>query len=484
MKKPQNIVAREEEKQLLNRIFHSSNPEFLAVYGRRRVGKTFLIRNFFRNKGFFFEITGSIHTTTRVQLDNFHAEYSALFDEEKDSNPPKTWREAFRRLKKSLETIKSNQKIILFFDELPWLASPRSGFLSALDYFWNRHLSDMPNVLLIVSGSAASWMIKNVINNTGGLYGRLSAQLRLLPFTLAESKEYLEHRGISLSLKQVTEIYMVTGGVPKYLSYLEPGLSSTQNIHKLCFTAQSPLLTEFYKLYTSLFQKAEAHMRIVRILADKRHGMARGELIKQAKLTISGRTSQVLQELEESGFISAQRQIGKIHRNIHYYLSDEYTFFYLNWIEEEKSSLLNGVEKDYWIKRHSLPKWKSWSGFAFETLCLKHESKIKDALKIGGVATTSGYWQLSENGKKQIEVDLVIERADQCINLCEIKFHQGEFTVTKVYAQSLAKKKHLFCESTQTKSALFTTLITPFGMKDTPHAQQEVDHQITLEDLF
>ncbi|NGX39687.1 MAG: hypothetical protein KR126chlam1_01020 [Chlamydiae bacterium] len=222
-KKAEILVGRREEKEILDRLYRSNKAEFLAIYGRRRVGKTFLVREFFKGKGIYFEVTGSFNTQTKEQLENFHVEHCALFKNASSPLRPKSWREAFQQLIENIKKLKTDQKVILFFDELPWLATSRSGFLSALDYAWNRHLSSMSNVFLIVSGSAASWMLNKVINNTGGLYGRLSAHLRLLPFNLAEVEEYLIAHGIDLPRKQICEIYMVTGGIPKYLSYLEGG---------------------------------------------------------------------------------------------------------------------------------------------------------------------------------------------------------------------------------------------------------------------
>lgn len=484
MNKFGEVIGRKEEKRILGKLYQSQSAEFLAIYGRRRVGKTYLVRNYFRGKGVFFEVTGSYNIKTKEQLENFHAEYVALFDREGYEGAPKTWREAFERLRKSVEKIDGNQKVVLFFDELPWLASARSGFLAAIDYAWNRHFSAMPNVLLIVSGSAASWMISHVVNNTGGLYGRLSGHLRLLPFTLAETEEYLENRKVHLTRKQICEIYMVTGGVPKYLSYLEGGFSALQHIHSLCFTPQSPLLTEFHKLYRSLFQNAETHLLIMRTLAAKRHGMSRLELLKSAKIANSGRSTSVLRELEESGFIASLPEVGKKSRDSHYHLNDEYTLFYLQWIEPVKGMLLKGVEKEYWIKRQADPSWKSWAGFAFESLCLKHIGGIKAGLQIGGVSTSSGYWKFDEKGKKQVEVDLVIDRADQCMNLCEIKFCNEEYSLTKGYTEELGRKKAFFQEKTKTRKGLFMTLITPFGAKENEHFHSIIDQQLTLEALF
>ncbi len=476
------LIGREPEIEVLDRLYHSKNAEFLAIYGRRRVGKTFLVTQYCKNKGIFFEITGAPNASTKEQLLNFYDEYCSLFNKKK--NPPKTWSEAFKDLREALSDISSSQKVILFFDELPWLASTKSRFLQALDYNWNRHFSRMPNVLLIVCGSSAFWMVSQIINNKGGLYGRLSAHLRITPFSLATTEKYLISRGIHLPRSQICEIYMITGGVPKYLSYLEPGHSAAQCIHALCFSLQSPLAGEFYKLYHSLFKNPAPHFSIVQALAKRHYGMMRSDLLKEAKLANTGRTSEILIELIESGFITLVPEIGKQLREARYYLSDEYSLFYLNWIEPVKTTLLQGVEPNYWLQYQNTQSWRIWAGYAFENLCLKHLIKIKDALRIGGVITTAGYWKSKKDGKKEAEIDLVIDRADQSINLCEIKFHNDLFEMDLSYAKEIQRKKEIFRSRTGTRKALFTTLITSFGAIKNSHYLSSIDNQITLENLF
>lgn len=299
---------------------------------------------------------------------------------------------------------------------------------------------------------------------------------------MAETESYFHAKGIDLPRKQICEIYMATGGVSKYLSYVSPGLSSAQVIHALCFTPQSPLLTEFHKLYRSLFRKAKIHLKIVEALAKKRRGIKRSELLKLTKLPSNGKTTEILRELEESGFILTIPELNKTKKDMFYYLYDEYTLFYLSWIAPEKSALLNGVEKDHWIKRQSAASWKSWSGFAFEALCFKHIKELKEHLRIGSVSTKAGYWKLSDNGKKVIEIDLVIDRADQCANLCEIKFSNELFVISKAYSDELRAKKIAFQK--QNKKALFTTMITPHGVKENSAYFSCVDHQLTLDALF
>lgn len=476
-----SIIGREEEIELLEKLYNSEQAEFLAIYGRRRVGKTYLVTEYFKAKGIFFEMTGSVTASTKEQLLRFHYEFCGFFKNE-HKKPPKNWEEAFYRLKEGLDSLKGAQKIVLFFDELPWLAKPRSKFLSALDYFWNRHFSRMPQILLIVSGSSASWMINEILNNKGGLYGRLSAHLRLRPFTLSETERFLVSKGLHLTKKQICEIYMVTGGVPKYLSFLKPSSSAAQCIQSLCFNPQSPLITEFHKLFHSLFKHPEPHIAIIRALALKRRGMEREELLKTTKLKKGGHLSQVLKELEESDFITLLYEKGKTARLAKYMLSDEYSLFYLQWIDPIKSAILRGDENDYWIKRSNSSEWLSWAGFAFESVCMKHTQQIKNGLKIGGVATQSSYWKSKGENKK--EIDLVIDRADQCINLCEIKFCNAPYQVTTSYAKDLQTKKEAYRKTTGTRKALFTTLITPYGAVVNLPYQSAVDQQLTIDELF
>lgn len=480
----ETIVGRKEEMALLEQLYQSSQAEFLAIYGRRRIGKTYLITEYFRDRGIFFEITGSPTATLEEQLLRFHHEFCGLFRREDGLAPPKNWQEAFFRLKDAVGLLQNNQKIVLFFDELPWLAKSKSKFLSALDYFWNRHFSRMPQVLLIVSGSSASWMIHQILNNKGGLYGRLSAHIRLKPFSLGEVEQFLQLKNVQLTRKQLCEIYMATGGVPKYLSFIRPAESSSQCIQNLCFKPQSPLIGEFHKLYHSLFLHPEPHIEIIKVLARRRHGMLRKELLEAAKLPSSGQSSKILRELEESDFITVINEIGKTRREARYALNDEYSLFYLNWIEPIKSSILRGDEVDYWMKRQGTAEWLVWAGFAFESLCLKHVNKIKDALKIGGVSTQTGYWKSYVDGKKESEIDLVLDRADQCINLGEIKFCNVPYVMTKSYARELQIKKEIFRERTKTKKALFTTLITPYGAVKNPAYLSVIDNQLIIDELF
>lgn len=481
------IIGRDKEKEILDQILLSREATFLAVYGRRRIGKTYLIKNFFKNRGIFFHLTGIQEAAMDAQLQNFAVEFSDVFLKGKEQETPKNWFAAFQLLRREVEKIPKKTKVILFFDELPWLSSPRSSFLQALEHLWNRYLSDMANVILIVCGSAASWMIDHVLHHKGGLHGRVTKEMRLLPFTLAETEEFLKERLIVLNRKQIIELYMCLGGVAKYLSYVERGKSVPQLVGELCFSYNAPLISEFHKLYRSLFQNYQEHVLIVKALADSRSGLSYQELVKNTGLPTGGTLTKKLDELQQSGFITEISLFEEGKKNVRYLLIDEYSLFYLTWDSGISALELQSRHADYWSKQRNSQLWKSWSGHAFETLCLKHIEGIKKELGLGAVQTRLSKWRyLPPKGSKDYgaEIDLVIDRADQCINLCEIKFYEEPFTINKQYAENLQRKKACFERETQTKKATFITLITTQGVKKNGHSQMVIDRDVTMDALF
>jgi AAA+ ATPase superfamily predicted ATPase len=472
------LIGREPEIRLLDALYNSSTAEFLAVYGRRRVGKTFLINQYFREKGIYFEMTGSKNASMKEQLKNFSQEFKALFPSQ-EIFTPKTWGDAFFQLKKAIDNIVTQQKIIIFIDELPWLASPRSGFLPALEYIWNRHFSRKNNLLLIVCGSAASWMLNKIVNNNEGLYGRLSASLPLYPYNLKTTAEYLASKHIQLTERQITELYMCLGGVPKYLSFIQSGMSCAQTINELFFTPHGQLFLEFPKLFSSLFDDSKKHFAIVKALSKNRYGKYQQDLLRAAELPQSGKTSTILEELEASGFIASIPLFGKEIQHRKWQLIDEYCYFYLNWVEGRRAAILNGSDQHYWESVFNSSAWKAWAGFAFETLALKHVTQIKQRLGISGINTTESHW-----ANQDAQIDLIIDRADNCINLVEIKFTHDIFILTREQADKLRNKKEAFRSATKTKKALFTTLLTPYGTKKNEFYRDVIQNELVLEDLF
>ncbi|HVU94307.1 MAG TPA: ATP-binding protein [Puia sp.] len=468
------IVGRKEEQVILNQLLESEKSEFLAVYGRRRVGKTFLLRQVY-NTHIAFQMTGIARANTSQQLANF---FSVLKELDIGINPvdrPKNWFDAFALLRNYLQRLDASKKVI-FFDELPWIDTPRSNFLSALEHFWNSWASGRSDILLVVCGSAASWMINKVINNRGGLYNRVTQRIRLLPFTLQETENYFQVHQIGLDRYQILQLYMVLGGIPFYLSEIRPGYSAFQEIDRLAFAKHGLLKLEYDNLYRSLFNHAEKHVTIVEALASRPKGLGREEIVRLSKINDGGTLTTILRELEESGFISKSVPFGKKIRDSIFRLSDQYSLFYLKFIKDQK---ITG--EGMWLSRIDSPAWRAWSGYAYESICLQHITAIKRKLGINGVYTEESSWVDKD---RQVQIDLLIDRRDHVINLCEVKFTQEPFILTKGHKEELEKKVFTFKNETQTRKAVFPTLITTFGSKDNIHSLGFIQNTITMNDLF
>ncbi len=383
---PGGLIGRGPEQKVLGRALESREAELVAVYGRRRVGKTFLVREFFRDH-LCFELTGVRNAPLREQLQNFAAALEQSLRIGIRPAAPVNWQEAFEHLIAFLGKLERNRKWVVFFDEIPWLASRRSRFLAALDHFWNSWASRQPHLIVVICGSAASWMIHKVIQDRGGLHNRVTQRIRLEPFTLGEAFQYLHSRGVDLGHRQTLDLYMALGGVPHYLKQVEPGRSAAQIIDDLCFSRTGPLADEFGQLYASLFEHPGQHVKVIRALNQVRRGLTRDELLRAVGVRTGGGATAVLDELVESGFVLKTLPFGKAKTQSLYRLCDEYSMFFLTWIDGHRSS-----GPDIWLKRQAGPAWRAWSGCAFEGVCLKHARQLKQALGIAAVETTESAW--------------------------------------------------------------------------------------------
>jgi len=471
------IVGRKEEIALLQSIERADKSAFVAVYGRRRVGKTFLIRSAYEGQ-FTFQVTGIANVGTANQLTNFHSALVRSFPQFEDNPLAKDWFEAFQQLITALETLHGSGKKVLFLDELPWMDTPNSMFIAALEHFWNSWASARADIVLVACGSSASWMINQLINNTGGLYNRVTHPIRLEPFTLAECEAFFKAKSPGFDRYQLLQLYMVFGGIPFYLEAIDPRKSATQNINDLCFTQKAPLRNEFEKLYASLFKKAEKHIAIIESLAKKSMGLDRAALLNAAKLPDGGNTTTILRELEESNFIRKYNTFGKPKNNAVYQLSDFYSLFYLKFIKNNAF-----FDDNFWINGIDTPEIRAWSGYAFEQVCLCHTQQIKNALGISGVQTQSSAW-FGTDGTEKAQIDLVIDRRDQVINLCEMKFSIKTYTIEKEQAESLRRKIGIFRDVTKTPKALWLTFITTYGLTANQHAQSLAHQELTMDALF
>ena len=383
---PGGLIGRKPEQQVLQRALESDEAELVAVYGRRRVGKTFLVREFFGDH-LCFELTGVRDAPLGEQLQNFAAALGQSLRIGIRPAAPSSWQEAFEQLAAFLNGLETDRKRVVFFDELPWLASRRSRFLDALDHFWNSWASRQRHLIVVICGSAASWMIHKIIQHRGGLHNRVTKRIRLEPFTLGETFRYLQSRGVNLAQRQTLELYLALGGIAYYLKQVEPGRSAAQVIDDLCFSPAGALTDEFGQLYASLFEHPQQHVKIIRALSQKRRGLTRNEILCAGGVRTGGGATTVLDELVESGFILKTLPFAKAKNEALYRLSDEYSLFYLTWMEGRRSS-----GPDIWLKRQAGPAWRAWSGCAFEGVCLKHTRQLKQALGIAGVETSESAW--------------------------------------------------------------------------------------------
>ncbi len=473
------LIGREQEKAILLKALQSKRAEMVSIIGRRRIGKTFLVQTTYKDH-IAFEMTGIQNAPRTEQLQNFAIQLTKYSKSTFPLTIPQNWLSAFYLLSEFLEPKQQNKRVVVFLDELPWAATPKSGFLRGLSWFWNSWATHK-NMVVVICGSAASWMIQKVVNHTGGLHNRITRRIHLNPFTLSETEQYLKvNNKVKLNRYHILQLYMAMGGIPHYLKEVEAGKSAIQNIEDICFSETGLLRDEFSNLYTALFEHADNHIAIIRALAQKRQGMNRTELIKTAKLPNGGSVTKALTELQQSGFIDIFYPYGNKKNNKLFRLMDEYSIFYLQFIENNTKELNN-----LWKQLSQTQPYKIWCGYAFENICLRHIPQIKKALSIGGVYSVSSTFSKKGKGKeKGTQIDLLLDRNDQVINIFEIKHYNKEFTISKSYAENLRNKRHIFEETTKTRKHLFLTMITTFGMIENEHSLGLIDQTLTMNDLF
>lgn len=473
------LIGRKLEKEILHKAMHSGEPEMVAVIGRRRVGKTHLVRTVCEGK-IRFEVTGVQNATLKEQLGNFHFQLKKTFEETAPIKQAANWLEAFQHLIICLEkTTAPVEQNVLFFDEVPWLASRKSGFLKGFSFFWNSW-ADRQNIVLIICGSAASWMIQKVVNDRGGLHNRITRRIDMEPFNLHETEAFLKNRGIHLDRYHLLELYMAMGGIPHYLKAIEAGKSAVQNIQDICFAKKGLLRQEFTRLYPALFDNAQQHIAIVRVLAQRLSGMTRAEIVQTTLLSDGGGLSLCLDELQESGFITNFPAFGKKKKEMVFRLTDEYSLFYLKFIDQ-----LGAHSVESWLEMSQTQSAVSWRGCAFEGVCLKHIAQIKQALGISGIHTeASAFYQKGQDGQPGVQIDLLLDRKDQSINLFELKFYAKPFALTQSAAAALQTKRHLFTQYSQTRKHVFLNLLSTYGLIPNEFSAGLIDHSLHMDILF
>lgn len=475
------IIGRKDESAELMRIYNRNQAQLVAVYGRRRVGKTYLIRELFKDKFAFYhtgvspiELDGK--NLLSAQLSAFHSSLVRYGAQEKTY--PKDWMEAFDRLISLLSGRSKQEKLVVFIDEMPWMDTVKSGFITAFEHFWNGWAAGNDNLMLIVCGSATSWIRDNLINSYGGLYDRVNSEIQLSPFTLKETEELLKSQGVTMTRYDILQLYMTTGGIPMYLSYVEPGMSLAQVIDSLFFVKKAKLKDEFERLFNSIFNMPERYKAVIRLLSKKHTGLSRTEVSKGTGIALGGQLSNVLRVLEASDFIECYKPFENDKRHMCYRLIDPFCKFYLNNVDGKNR------EEHFWQNNENLPVLNTWRGYAFEDACLKHVKQLKNALNVGGVSSENSAWTLKgTEERKGMQIDLIINRKDRVVNLCEMKFVKDEFTVTNDYEQLLRSRISWVTEHVSKRHNVQMTLVTTFGLKYGVHSGifQKV---VTLDSLF
>lgn len=474
------MIGRKKESEELKKLYHSNKAELVAIYGRRRVGKTYLVDETFKGSITFRHaglspVDDSKKGVLRAQLEHFY--YSLLLQGMKKSKKPKNWLEAFYMLENFLEEIDDGSRQLVFLDELPWLDTPRSGFMTAFEGFWNTWGCHRDNLMVVVCGSANSWILDKLINAHGGLYNRVTYEIKLAPFTLHECEQFYEYNHVKLSRYDIAQSYMILGGIPYYMGYFQSGMSLAQNIDRLIFSKQGKLRDEYERLFASVFANPELIKKIVHLLYTRNSGFTRTEIVEKVGVRDGGTLSQSLNALIASDFVIKYIPFGKGMKE-HYKLIDPFCMFYLHFVNKKKKA-----EENFWQQNVSSQQIASWRGFAFENVCFNHILQIKKALGISGVISTHSAWSKRRDDEEGTQIDLLISRNDNVVNMCEIKYYGDEFTVTKEYYQTLLHRQEILSKELSAKVSIHSTLLTTFGLFYNEYSGV-FSKVLTLDDLF
>lgn len=473
------FIGREREKNELRELMTADSSKFVAVYGRRRIGKTLLIREAFSDT-FTFRYSGVYNCGNAKQLQNFRM--ALVSQGAGDIDIPQDWFSAFGLLGKFLESSDAEKKVV-FLDEIPWMDAPKSNFVSALENFWNGWAFHRNDIILVVCGSATSWIVKKIFKNRGGLHNRLTFKINLKPFTLMECEEYASARGLAMTRQQILEAYMILGGVPYYWSFLQKGKSVAKNIDDMFFAENAELDGEFAELYAALFKNPNPYIAVVEELSRKGIGESREDIVKGIKATDGGKITTILEDLENCGFIRKYNRIGTRSKYALYQLTDNYTAFYFKFLSDNRNN-----DPSFWELVQGTPAYNAWAGVSFERVCLQHIRQIKEALSINGVITNVCSWRTAsadEHGKdvRGAQIDLLLDRNDRIINLCEMKFASGKYTITKSYDEVLRNKRIRFIEETRTRKAIHITMVTTYGLTRNAYCNN-IQSEVTADELF
>lgn len=470
------IIARKKEMAELERLYSSGRSEFVIIYGRRRIGKTFLVNHLFGDR-ITLGYVGARNQPQKMQLQRFATQ---LGEASGSMYAPllASWEEAFMALRKLIELKPHNERKLIFFDEMPWIDTPRSSFVAALEYFWNGWAAQRDDIMFVACGSATSWMVDKLVKNRGGLHNRITAQIYLRPFSLGECEEMLHANGCLWDRYTITQCYMALGGVPFYLTLLNGQESLAQNLDRLFFAKNARMSGEFEELFNALFPKADKYIAVIKVLAGHREGMIRADIISATAIE-GGELSKILENLRRCDFIEVYSRYKSSVRNALYRICDPYVLFYFKFISGNHSK-----DERFWSNNIGSRQVSAWQGFSFETVCMQHLPQIKLKLGIAGIATTSCSWRkIGSSTEQGAQIDLLIDRADRVINVCEMKFSETPYSITKEYEEKLRTKMAVFRQEMKATKTLLLTMVTTFGVMQGLHSGI-VHNEVVMDDLF
>ena len=474
------MIGRKEELVILKKTLQGSQSEFISILGRRRVGKTFLIEEFYEEH-MRFQMSGQKDFSNKDHLKIFKQKLNKQFDGIKLPNKTDNWLNGIQNLIYCLENTKdvSTKKRVVFFDEVPWLSKPKSKFLAALGYFWNEY-ARKNKIILVICGSASSWMLSKIIKEKGSLYNRMTKLIHIQPFSIAETQAFLESKGIFYNTEQLISIYMAFGGIPHYLNEVESGTSAVQNIQRMCFTPNGLLVNEYGNLYDALFTNSQDHKKIIEALFKTKRGLTKLQIAKETELSANGAFYIKIEELISCGFVMEVQDVGKKTKHNLLRLIDEYSLFYHQFIKGNKT-----ITEDHWHGLSNTPQYHSWSGYAFENFCFRHLKNIKKALGINGIiSNTASFYAKPSEKEPGAQIDMVIDRADKCINIIECKYFKEDFYLSKSEAEKIKSRKAVFRYHSNTKKQLFVTLISPGRLIQSKESIGLIDNTISADELL
>ncbi len=453
--KPNKVVGRKEEQLILSKVLWNQEAQLVAVYGRRRIGKTFLIKSFFADKIKSINLIGSKRLKNKDLLSHFRDSIVTAGLVNTELPTPNNWNDAFKLLRLVLET--NSDQILIFIDEVPWFERPKSNFIGEFEHFWNSYATNRENLKIILCGSATSWMLKKLIYNKEGLHNRFTARINLKPFSIQEANEFLLSKSIKLTSKNLLELYLSIGGIAEYLKWIDKANSSAVIINDLCFKTSGNLFEEYESLVPALFSDPEKYNRLILALTKKTQGSTFKELEQLSGVAKGTTLARMLTELELNSFVTAYTPYSWGNVKL-YRLTDPYLIFYHKWIQSIKKQGVP-VPENYWMQTFNSQSFRIWTGYSYETFCFTHISDILKQIGISGMRVKPSIWR-SKLSKQGAQIDLVLERADHIINLCEIKFHTQPIVLDDKLENELMRKVSIFQEETKSKTEIVPLLIS------------------------